>query len=195
VKTLRLEMFSDAVFAIAATLLVIGVTANAPGGQLGPVLKHSWPQYVAYFVTFVLIGSWWVNHHQVLSMIGHSDRTFLYANIGLLACIAFLPFPTKLVAEHFRDNGVRAAAIAYGLTATAAAICSVACWFYAARRRRLIAESVDQHEVNSMTRLIIPGIPINAAATLVAVWSPYTGLVMFAAIVVFYVVGSTMYRS
>ena len=107
--------------------------------------------------------------------------------------IAFLPFPTGLVAEHFRDNGVRAAAITYGLTMTAAAICFASLWFYAAIGRRLIAETVDQRVVNGMTRSVIPGVPINAAATLVALWSPYTGLVLFAALALFYVVGSSLF--
>jgi uncharacterized membrane protein len=193
VETSRLEIFADGVFAIAATLLIIGVSVDAPGGALGRALEHSWPQYAAYAVSFVTIGIWWVNHHAFLAMVGRADRTFLFANIALLACIAFLPFPTRLVAEHFRDDGVRAAAVAYGLTMTAAAICFAACWFYAATGRRLIAETVDQRAVDGMTRSVIPGVPINAAATLVAVWSPYAGLVLFAALALFYVVGSSLF--
>ena len=192
-ETSRLEFFADGVFAIAATLLVIDVSVVAPGGELGAALQHSWPQYAAYAVSFVTIGIWWVNHHAFFALVGCADRTFLFANIALLACIAFLPFPTGLVAEHFRDDGVRAAAIAYGLTMTAAAICFVSCWFYAATGRRLIAETVDQRVVDGMTRSVIPGVPINAAATLVAVWSPYTALVLFAALALFYVVGSSLF--
>jgi uncharacterized membrane protein len=108
VETSRLEIFADGVFAIAATLLIIGVSVDAPGGELGAALKHAWPQYAAYLVSFMTIGIWWVNHHHFLAMTGHADRAFLFANIALLACSAFLPFPTKLVAEHFRDNGVHA---------------------------------------------------------------------------------------
>ena len=138
-ETSRLELFADAVFAIAATLLIVDVSVDAQGGALGAALEHSWPQYAAYAVSFVTIGIWWVNHHAFLAMIGRADRTFLFANIGGLACIAFLPFPTGLVAEHFRDNGVRAAVITYGLTMTAAAICFGFGWFYATSGRRLIA--------------------------------------------------------
>jgi len=72
-------------------------------------------------------------------VIDRADRTFLFANIALLACIALLPFPTKLVAEHLRDDGVRAAAISYWLTMIAAGVCFVSFWFYAATGRRLIA--------------------------------------------------------
>ena len=106
-ETSRLEFFADGVFAIAATLLIIDVSVDAPGGELGAALVHSWPQYAAYAISFLVIGIWWVNHHACMAVIGRVDRTFLFANIALLACIAFLPFPTRLVAEHFRDDGVR----------------------------------------------------------------------------------------
>jgi uncharacterized membrane protein len=193
VETSRLEFFADGVFAIAATLLIIDVSVDAPGDRLGSALAHAWPQYAAYGVSFLLIGIWWVNHHAVMAVIGRADRTFLFANIALLACIAFLPFPTGLVAEHFHDDGVRAAAITYGLTMTAAAICFASCWFYAATGNRLIAEGADERVVGDLSRSVIPGVPINAAATLVALWSPYTALALFAALALFYVVGSSLF--
>lgn len=193
-ETSRLETFADGVFAIAATLLIIDVSADAPGGGLGAALQHHWPQYAAYLVTFATIGIWWVNHHLVMTMIGRADRAFLFANIALLACIAFLPYPTKLVAEHFRDSGARASVIAYGLTMTAAALCFWLVWFYAAIDRRLIAESVDQRTVDHITRSIIPGVPINAAATLLALWSPHAAVALFVALMFFYVAGATLFE-
>ncbi len=78
-ETSRLEIFADAVFAIAATLLILDVSVRAPGGELGAALEHSWPQYAAYAVSFVTIGIWWVNHHAVVVLIGRVDRTFLFA--------------------------------------------------------------------------------------------------------------------
>ena len=190
-ETSRLETFADGVFAIAATLLIIYVTADAPGGALGGALEHHWPQYVAYLVAFVTIGIWWVNHHFVMTMIDRADRPFLFANIAMLACIAFLPYPTKLVAEHFRDDGARAAVLTYGLAMTAGAMCFCLVWFYAAINRRLIGDSVDQRTVDHVSRSILPGVPINAAATLLALWSPRAAMVVFAALTLFYVAGAT----
>jgi hypothetical protein len=97
------------------------------------------------------------------------------------------------VAEHFRDDGARAATIAYGLTMTAAAICFASCWLYAATGRRLIAETIDQNAVTSFSRSTLPGLLINAAATVVALWSPYTALALFAGTALFYVVGSSLF--
>jgi uncharacterized membrane protein len=193
VPTTRLETFADGVFAIAATLLIIDVTANAHGDALGAALTHAWPQYVAYAVSFVTIGIMWVNHHACLELIARADRRFLFINIGLLACIAFVPFPTHLVAEHLRDDGLRAAALTYGLTMTATAICFFAFWFYAAIGRRLIAPGADERMVRGISRAFLPGTPIYAAATLVALASPEASVALFAAIALFYVVESSLF--
>jgi hypothetical protein len=87
---------------------------------------------------------------------------------------------------------VRAAAITYGLTTTAAAICATLLWSYAARGHRLIAEGADRGVVRSLSRSFIPAVPTNAAATLIAIWSPYTALALLAALNLFYVLGSSL---
>jgi uncharacterized membrane protein len=191
----RLETFADGVFAIAATLLIIDVTVDARGGELGAALVHAWPQYAAYAVSFVTIGIIWVNHHACFSQIGSTDRRFLFLNVIFLMCVAVIPFPTRLVAEHIRDDGARAAALAYGITLTTTAIWFCLLWFYAAAGRRLIAEDADQRVVSGISRSYIPGIPTYAAATLVAVWSPVAAVTMFAAIALFYVLESSLFGS
>ena len=120
----RLETFADGVFAIAATLLILNVDAQIPGDveDLGAQLTHIWPSYVAYAASFVTIGIMWINHHTIMSQVDKTDRRFLVANIGLLLCIAFFPFTTRLVAEHVRGSGAQDAALAYGLTAVATAV-------------------------------------------------------------------------
>jgi TMEM175 potassium channel family protein len=191
----RLETFADGVFAIAATLLIIDVSVKARGDELGTALVHAWPQYAAYAVSFVTIGIIWVNHHACFTQIGHTDRRFLFLNVGFLMCVAFIPFPTRLVAEHIRDDGARAAALAYGITLTTTAIFFSLLWFYAALGRRLIAEDADQRVISGISRSYIPGIPTYAAATLVALWSPVAAVTMFAAIALFYVLESSLFGS
>jgi uncharacterized membrane protein len=193
VETARLETFADGVFAIAATLLIIDVSADAKGGALGAALEHHWPQYAAYAVSFVTIGIMWVNHHACLQVIDRTDRRWLFINIALLGCIAFVPFPTQLIAEHLHDDGVRAAAITYGLTMTATAICFALFWFYAAIGRRLIAESAPQRMITGISRAFAPGTFIYGGATLVALWSPHTAIALFAAIAGFYVLESSLF--
>jgi len=194
VSTARLETFADGVFAIAATLLILDVTADARGGQgLSHALEHSWPQYAAYAISFLTIGIIWVNHHTCLDQIGRADRRFLFLNVAFLMCVAFIPFPTRLVAEHLRDDGARAAAVTYGLTLVATASMFNAFWFYAALGRRLIAEDANQRTVSGISRSFIPGVPTYAIATLIALWSAYAAVTIFAALALFYVLESSAF--
>jgi uncharacterized membrane protein len=193
VETGRLEAFADGVFAIAATLLIIDVTVPARSTALGHAVVHAWPEYAAYAVSFVTIGIMWLNHHQCLRQIGAVDRTFMVLNMFLLMCIAFVPFPTKLVALHLRDGGERVAALTYGVTLTLTAVCFAAFWFYAARNDRLIAEDADPRVIKGISRSYLPGAPIYGIATLVALWDAKVAVALFAAIAVFYLVESSFF--
>ena len=191
----RLETFADGVFAIAATLLVLNVDAqirrDAP--DLGASLLHIWPSYVAFAASFVTIGIMWINHHTIMTQVERADRRFLMANIGLLMCIAFFPFTTRLVAEHVRGSGAEAAALAYGFTAVATAILFNLTWFYAALGKRLLRRDADQAVVQGITRSYIPGPWIYLGATLVAFVSPVTSIVLFGLIALFYVAESSIF--
>jgi len=185
----RLEAFADGVFAIAATLLILNVDVPNPGnGHLGHELLTHWPAYVAYAVSFVTIAIMWLNHHIVFSLIGKADRTFMFLNIFLLLCIAFVPFPTRLLAASIRTPDARAAALAYGITMTTTAIFFNALWQYAiSREGHLLRPDADRRLVLSITRSFRPGVPSYAAATLLAFVSPWITAVFFAAIALFYV--------
>ena len=191
----RLETFADGVFAIAATLLVIDVTVHAPGGDLGSAILKAWPQYAAYAVSFITIGIMWLNHHDCMRQIGTIDRRFMTINLVLLMCIAFVPFPTRLIADHFHDEGLRAAAITYGVTLTTTAICFGSFWFYAARGNRLLADGADPQVISGISRSYLPGAPIYGAATLSALWSPKLAVALFGAIALFYLVESSIFGS
>jgi uncharacterized membrane protein len=189
--TARLEAFSDGVFAIAATLLILDVRVS--GEHLGRELTQIWPSYAAYAVSFLTIGIMWINHHTVFGQIGRTDRRFLVINVGFLMMIAFVPFPTRLVAEHLRDDQLRAAALAYGITLTLTAIFYNLLWFYAAGRHRLLSNDADDAVVQGISRSYRPGPYIYAAATLSALVSPVLSVVLFATIAGFYVIESSVF--
>ncbi|MCW2975892.1 MAG: Integral rane protein, partial [Actinomycetia bacterium] len=89
--TTRLETFSDGVFAIAATLLVLEFSVPASSGpRLGHELLHLWPSYLAYATSFLTIGIIWINHHYCLQTIARVDRTLLFLNLLLLIVVGFL---------------------------------------------------------------------------------------------------------
>jgi TMEM175 potassium channel family protein len=191
----RLETFADGVFAIAATLLILTVdgAVEGHGADLGESLRHAWPAYVGYGVSFVTIGIMWMNHHTVMSLIGRVDRRFLLANLGLLMCIAFVPFPTRLVAENIRGDGAESAALAYGFTLTATAVFFNLVWFYAERGRRLLRADADPRVVAGLNRTYLPGPWIYLGATLVAFASPTASALLYLAIAGLYVFESSLF--
>jgi uncharacterized membrane protein len=191
----RLEAFADGVFAIAATLLILNVDGQVrdEAGGLGDRLVHIWPSYVAYGVSFVTIGIMWINHHTVMAQVARVDRRFLLANVGLLMCIAFVPFPTRLVAEHVRDSSARDAALVYGFTMTTTAVFFSAVWLYAARRDRLLRADADRPTVAGLTRTYLPGPAIYLASTLIAFASSWASVSLFGAIAAFYVLESSIF--
>ncbi|HET7808139.1 MAG TPA: TMEM175 family protein [Gaiellaceae bacterium] len=191
----RLETFADGVFAIAATLLILNVDTQIAGDlpNLGDRLLHIWPSYLAYAVSFVTIGIMWVNHHTVMGQVVRVDRRFMFATIGLLLCIAFVPFPTRLVSEHIRTEGAEAAALAYGFTMVATAIMFSVTWFYASLGGRLLRPDADQAVVSGISRSYLPGPWIYLGATLIALVSPTASVLLFAAIALFYVLESSIF--
>jgi uncharacterized membrane protein len=193
--TARLEAFADGVFAIAATLLILNVDAQVGAAQadVGARLLHIWPSYIAYAVSFLTIGIIWVNHHTLMSQVARVDRAFLLLSVGFLLCNAFIPFPTRLVAEHVRDEGARAAALAYGITLTVTAVMFQAIWFYASVGGRLLRADADPRLVRGITRSYLPGPFIYLGATLMALLSPTTSVVLYGAIALFYVVESSLF--
>jgi uncharacterized membrane protein len=191
--TARFEAFSDGVFAIAATLLVLEFTAK-PGSDLGEELLHLWPSYLAYVTSFVTIGIIWMNHHHAVSLLGRTDRTMLFLNILLLLTIAFLPFPTKLVAQNLRGGGgERAAALAYTATFVLMAVIYNAWWRYASGGRRLIAEGVPDSSIRAITRAFNPGVPMYTAVFIVAFFSPLTAVFLTFAIAAFYLPSAALF--
>ena len=134
-----------------------------------------------------------MNHNTVFSQIDRVDRTFLVINVFFLMFVAFIPFPTTLLAEHLKDDGARAATITYGLTLTLVAISYSVLWFYASVGRRLLRADADPRTVAGITRSYLPGPWIYGAATLIAVASPSTSVVLVAAFALFYVVESSVF--
>ena len=184
-STARLEAYSDGIFAIAATLLVLEFSVTS-GRDLGPQLLHLWPAYLAYATSFLTIGIIWMNHHYCVETIARTDRVLLFLNLLLMLTVAFLPFPTRLVAEYLQKPGEQAAVYAYDATFVLMATIFNIWWRYASSGRRLIAEQVPDEAVRAITRAFAPGMPMYGAVFVVAVWSPLVSVVLTLAIAAFY---------
>jgi uncharacterized membrane protein len=190
----RLEAFSDGVFAIAATLLVLEFSVGThEGGHLGSSLLHLWPAYLAYVTSFLTIGIIWMNHHYCVETMARADRVLLFLNLLLLLTVAFLPFPTRLVAEYLQRPGEAAAVYAYDATFVVMAIVYNAWWRYASAGRRLIAESVSDSAVRAITHAFDPGVPMYSAAFLVAIGSPLASVLVTFGIAAFYLPSAALF--
>jgi len=188
----RMEAFSDGVFAIAATLLVLEFSVGS-GRDVGSELLHIWPAYLAYVTSFATIGIIWMNHHHTVSLMSRADRTMLFVNNLLLLIVAFLPFPTKLVAEHLRHGGEQASTVAYAATFVAMATMHQLWWQYARRGRRLIADGVSDAALRAVDRAYAPGIAMYGIVLVLAFFSPLAAVALTFAIAAFYLPSSALF--
>jgi len=132
----RAEAFSDGIFAIAATLLVLDLAVPKPGSSLLTGLLGEWPAYAAYATSFLTIGIIWVNHHAVLERLERIDRGFLFLNVVFLLFVALIPFPTKVLSQYLQSGGdyAHVAAAAYGVAMILMGISFSALNYYASVR-------------------------------------------------------------
>lgn len=156
-ETGRIEAFSDGVFAIAITLLVLGI--NVPktnvlgeGGSLGSALIRLWPHYLAFVTSFATILAMWVNHHRIFTFVLKSDHFFLYWNGLLLLLVTFMPFPTTVLAEYFLHPEAKVAGALFAGTLVAIALAFKGLWGYASKNGRLLAQGVAPADVEQITR-------------------------------------------
>jgi uncharacterized membrane protein len=184
----RVEAFSDAVFAIAITLLVLEIDIpKGPDGTLWHDLLDQWPSYAAYLVSFFVIGIIWINHHGIFEHITKVDYAVLYINLAVLASVAFLPFPTALLAEHLRTGtDEQVAAAVYNGAMALMGISSGLLWFYISRTPALHAASLTAEEISRTNRLALIGGPAYIVAIGLAFISPALTLAINAAVAAFY---------
>ena len=154
----RFEAFSDGVFAIAITLLVLELAVPAgSGGHLLTALGTQWPSYLAYIVSFVSVGAMWVAHSAITDYLAGVDVLMLRLNFVLLLVVSFLPFPTKLLAEYIHETGAeRVAVTVYGVTLLTASSLVSALWRCAVSAH-LVHLDAEDADVRMLTRRFTPG--------------------------------------
>jgi uncharacterized membrane protein len=189
VETTRLETFSDGVFAIAVTLLILEVRLpDIEGAALSERLARAWPNYISFAISFVTIGIMWVNHHGIFGLITRTSHGLAVANLLLLLCVSFLPFPTKVLGEHLRATGAdqHTAAVFYSGSFFVTAFFYNLLWQTAAWRNRLIVPGCED-EAADVTRRFRPGAATYLAATLVALWNVPASLAIDGGLALLYI--------
>jgi uncharacterized membrane protein len=186
VATNRLEAFSDGVFAIAITLLVLELKVPT-GPDLWHELKDEWPSFAAFAVSFWVIGIIWVNHHGVLDHLARADRGVLYLNLLLLFTVVFIPFPTALIAEHLKSGeNEEVAAAVYSSAFLAMGLSYSLLWTYIIRHRDLLGVKLADEQVRRTSIAFMIGNPIYAIAVVMSFISPSIVLVIIALLAVYY---------
>jgi uncharacterized membrane protein len=183
----RIVAFSDGVIAIAVTLLVLEIRPPEDFGHLPQGLAALWPSYLAYVVTFMLIGQIWANHHVMFDHIRSADRVVLFLNTVLLMDIAFLPFAASVLAEALRQgHGQRTAVVLHGVAFELAAILFNLIWWYARHDRRLLADTIDTAGAKAIGRRFQLALGWIATGTLLGAWLPALGVAVIAAFIPYY---------
>jgi uncharacterized membrane protein len=153
-ETARVEAFSDGVFAIAITLLVLEMKVpHTAGAALWSQLLAQWPSYFAFVTSFATIGIMWLNHHRMFGFIGRIDHPLLILNGVLLLGVTFVPYPTSVVASYLGHDGERAAACFLAITYILIAIAFNLLWRYASsdsRKPRLLRVPPDDPHVGAL---------------------------------------------
>ena len=168
-ETGRIEAFSDGVFAIAITLLVLELKVphlpdGGAGGSLTAALLRQWPSYVALVTSFFTILVMWANHHAIFRCVRKVNAPFLYANGLLLLVVTVVPFPTALLAEYYEKPGAPVAAAAYAGTFAVAGLGYNLLWRAAIAGRRLLRPDVSEEKIREISRSYRLGVPGYLAA-------------------------------
>ena len=194
-ETTRLEAFSDGVFAIAMTLLVLDLKIPEHSAEpLGPLLLSRWPSFVAYLNSFVTILVIWMNHHNLFTNIRRTNNFFMIANGLLLLTVTFLPFPTALAAEYYGHPGATTAAALYAGTFVVMAVMFNILWRYASHRHRLIVAHVPAEEIAAVNRQYLVGPTVYGLAFVLAFIDVTASLAVTVALAIFYAITGSLSR-
>ena len=186
-ETGRVEAFSDGVFAIAITLLILEIKVPhdvRPGG-LGHALLQEWPSFLAFLASFFTIGVMWMNHHRLFTLIGAADDVLIGINLLLLLGITWVPFPTAVLAEHLTTPNNHVAGIVYGATFFVMSLVFQLLWQYATRRPGIIRPEKSE-EARAITRQYIWGPLFYFVAILLALLSGTAVLIWSALLAIYF---------
>jgi uncharacterized membrane protein len=183
----RVVFFSDAVIAIAVTLLVLEIRPPQDTRHLFHGLGALWPSYLSYAITFLLLGQVWANHHVMFDHIRAADRMVLFLNTLLLMDIAFLPFAASVLAAAFRaGQGQRSAIVFYGIAFELAAILFNVIWDYARHDHRLLRTTIDSTGARAISRRFRLALAWIGTGTLLGALLPVLGVAVIAAFIPYY---------
>jgi uncharacterized membrane protein len=193
--TNRIEAFSDGVFAIAITLLILEIRlptqAEASHASVAASLLAIWPSYFAYIFSFVTIGIYWVNHHYIFRIYQRTNHVFNLLNVFFLMCISFLPFPTEVLGSHLLDVSEQRTTIAfYVFGLFLPTLPWFLMWLYGSSNYRLIDVNLSPRFVRHLTRQYVLSSVIYLVALIITLIQPLVGLAIAVGLTFLYLLPS-----
>ena len=196
-RTARLEAFSDGVFAIAITLLVLDLAVpvtKTSENHLLDAIGDEWPGYLGYVVSFATVGALWLGHNAITDYLDRADTTLLRLNLLLLFFVSFLPFPTRLLSEYIRsDQAERVAVTFYGLTLLVAGALLSVFWRYALHAR-LVRPNAGDEEITLLTHRLTPGLAAYAVLIIAGLFRPVAAVIGYLVIAMFFLLPLRIHR-
>lgn len=179
----RVEAFSDGVFAIAITLLVLEIKVpthtELEHASLAQLLFQRWPKYAAYIFSFFTIGVFWANHHHWLKLFRKTNHVFNLLNVFFLMCISFLPFPTALMGDYITDPAQKHTAVTfYTIGIFLPAVGWLILWLYASHKNRLLHERLSTDYVRYLTRLYVISNSAYFGAIIISLFNPNAAIIV-----------------
>jgi uncharacterized membrane protein len=180
----RLEAFSDGVFAVAITLLILDVRPEGDGLTGWQMLSHDWHKILVYLLSFVIVGVYWVAHHHMMHFITGTDRALLWLNLLLLLAIVFIPYAAALLsASHADASAIRI----YGSTLILTNLAGTALWSYATWNRRLVHATTPAAFVRFVLMIHTAPVLVYGLAIALASWNRSVSFVLFALVPAFFI--------
>jgi len=184
----RVEAFSDGVFSIAITLLVLEIRVPNLGEGATPqklidALSAQWPSYIGYLVSFLTIGNAWINHHNLFRLVGRVSHGLLITNLLLLMAVGFLPFPTALLADTLGKSGEQVGVVVYAGTFVFTAVMFNLLWLSV---KKVLRPEVPRSVIEAINRSYLLGPPISIAALVIAFVNPTLGILVIGGLMVLY---------
>jgi len=190
----RLEAFSDGVFAVAITLLALDLTVAGPTGDVPLIdqLHGKWPAFLAFLISFFMIGIIWVNHHVLVRSITKVDRTLLFLNLMLLLFVVLIPFATATEADYFpgNDGSARLAMVLYAGVFLGMSVSFSAIFEWTLHGQRVYQPLPPERHWRARARFVGGGL-VYVVAIIVATFSAVAAFVLIALTAVYYIAEQT----
>ena len=190
----RLEAFSDGVFAVAITLMLLNIQVTPVRDGLLNGLRNTWPSYLGYVTSFLIIGLFWANHHYMFKYINRTDHFLLLLNVLVLMVIVLIPFATELLTAFIHSPDRRYAAVIYSGVLLLSSVMYNVLWHYASDKHRLLDKALSPDVLRRLTQRYLISVPLYAVTVIIAAFNVELSIAVNIVLALFYALPATLFQ-